>query len=582
MASPLVSGIVAAYNYERYLEEALESALDQDYPADRLELIVVDDGSTDGTSEIARRYAEHYPERIRYVRQRNAGLAAATTRGFEEARGDLITLLDADDAWLPSRTRLLVDALARNPRASLVYGDTRVIDEEGRMIAPSWLQEQSQLPFRGRVASHLLRSNFVMAPSLMVRGELVRERICPIPSFFPAQDWFIAARVAEVAEIDFVPAVVALYRRHGNNMSHGMHGPAEVAALWRRDIGMRRWMLANLRADELSVEDLADGFSYLMKTLSFVASVQGEAIESLLSVSEADRERAASELGAGRTALAGAEFVAAAGHFVAALAADPFDTEAQHGLDGAQRRLVVPPPRRATIPSARDLKLTARYTCREETSYGLDLLEERDGITGQPDVYERAAAVGTRLGATRVIDLGCGAGAKLVALSPRFEIVGIDHGPNLELVRRRFPDWAWREHDLDGPGPLPLGPEELEDSVVVCANVVEQLFHPELLLENLHRLLDSVQAVVVSTPDRDLTRGDQHLGPPPDLSRVREWNIQEFAQLLEAFRFEHGDLGLTRSDDRSGLHHTILAILYPDAERAARAQAAGSPAAVPS
>ena len=246
---PLVSAVVTAYNYERYLGDALDSALAQDYAADRLEVVVVDDGSTDGTPDVARRYAAEHPERIRYIRQDNAGLAAATTRGLHEARGDLITLLDADDAWVTSRTRLLVDALGRNPRAGLVYGDMEVIDGDGRTLARSWLAEAAQTPFRGRVAAHLLRSNFVIAPSLMFRSRF-RDRVCPIPSFFPAQDWYIAARIADVAEVDFVPAVVARYRRHGANMSHGKDTQADIAKLFRRDLGMRRWMLANLRSSE--------------------------------------------------------------------------------------------------------------------------------------------------------------------------------------------------------------------------------------------------------------------------------------------------------------------------------------------
>ena len=221
---PFVSAVVTAYNYERYLGDALDSALAQDYPADRLEIIVVDDGSTDGTPDLARRYAAEHPGRIRYIRQDNSGLAAATTRGLQEARGELITLLDADDAWVTSRTRLLVDALERNPGAGLVYGDMEVIDGDGRMLARSWLTEAAQTPFRGRVVAHLLRSNFVIAPSLMFRAAF-RDRVCPIPSFFPAQDWYIAARVADVAEVDSASRDLISEAGHGEYFTHGLgHG----------------------------------------------------------------------------------------------------------------------------------------------------------------------------------------------------------------------------------------------------------------------------------------------------------------------------------------------------------------------
>jgi glycosyltransferase involved in cell wall biosynthesis len=579
---PLVSGIVAAYNYERYLAEALESALTQDYPPDRLELIVVDDGSTDGTPEIARRYAAEFAGRIRYVRQDNAGPAAATTRGLQEARGEMITLLDADDVWLASRTRLLVDALLRNPAAGLAYGDMEVIDTEGRTLAASWLQEASQVPFRGRVVPNLLQANFVMTSSLMVRASL-RERFCPIPPFFATQDWPIVAGVAEVAEIEFVPAVLARYRRHGANLSNGKHSPSEVAALLRRDVPMRRWMLANLRASYLTVEDLVGAVDYFWHTLLIVARVQDVRPESFVEVSEADRMAASGAVSAGEAALARADFILAASHFAAAVGADPFDPRAREGLEHAKHRLVVPEPRagvaRCHGDIRRDYHVRADYTSRDAPRYFVDLVEEREGVVWRRDVYNHAATVATRLGANRIVDLGAGSGSKLMSLHPSFEILGIDYGPNVEIARRRFATGTWREHDLDRDGLLPLSPDELEGSVVVCANVIEQLTHPEFLLGNLRELLPLVGAIVMSTPERDLTHGPGALGPPPDECRVREWNVQEFAALLEAWGFEHGELELTRSGEAGGHQDTIIAVLYADAERAERLEAAVTSAA---
>ncbi len=564
---PVVSAVVTAYNYERYLGDALDSALAQDYPADRLEIIVVDDGSTDGTPDLARRYAAEHPGRIRYIRQDNSGLAAATTRGLQEARGELITLLDADDAWVTSRTRLLVDALERNPGAGLVYGDMEVIDGDGRTLARSWLTEAAQTPFRGRVVAHLLRSNFVIAPSLMFRAAF-RDRVCPIPSFFPAQDWYIAARVADVAEVDFVPAVVARYRRHGGNMSNGKDTQTDIARLFRRDVGMRRWMLANLRSSELTVEDLADAYEYFWQTLLFVAHTEDVRIESVVEVTAADRERAVHELTAGGTALARADFVTAAGHFLAALAAHPFNARARDGLDHARRRLIVPTPRAVEAPGRSDYHLKPGYAARCVAEYVVDAAQEGDGIVRHHDVYARAADVATQLGATRIIDLGAGAGGKLAALAPDFEILGVDYGPNVEIARRAFPAATWREHDLDAAGGLPLTPEQLRGSVVVCANVIEHLLRPELLLEKLREILPSIEALVISTPNRDTTSGPEDFGPPADPSRVREWNVEEFAALLEAWGFEHGELALT------GSH--ILATLYPVAARAAGPLAAAA------
>lgn len=562
---PLVSAVIAAYNYERYLPEALDSALGQDYPPDLLEIVVVDDGSTDLTRDIGRRYAAEHPERIRYVRQDNAGPAAATDRGLREARGELIALLDADDVWLRSRTRLLVDALRRNPRAGLAYGDMEVIDGDGRVLAGSWLEEASQTPFQGQCVPQFLRSNFIMTSSLMVRAEL-RDRFCPMPAWFHTQDWPIAARVAEVAEIEFVPAVVARYRRHGANLTNGRQGQPELASMFRRDAPMRRWMLANLRSDDLTVEDFAAAHDYFDKTVQFAAQSLDVSPGSFLAVSDEDRGRERSERIAGRAALAQGDFAAAAGHFVAALAADPFSVGGRDGLDHARRRLVVPEPRRNGAVPTPDYRIKPSYMARDEAEYLVDLIEERTGVVARPDVYARAADVATRLRARRIIDLGAGSGGKLAALGSRFEILGLDHGPNVELARRRFPASVWREHDLDAPGPLPLAEHETAGSVLVCAGVIEHLHHPEHLLGNLRELLPSVAAVVISTPERDLTHGPESMGPPAEPSRVREWNIHEFAALLEQWGFDHGELGLTRTDSASPTESTVLAVLYPDAQ----------------
>src|SRR5690242_10687505 len=96
--APGVSVIIPAYNYARFLPQAIESALQQDYP--EFEVLVVDDGSTDNTAEIAAVYSRA-DKRVRYLHQKNAGLPAARNTGIQHARFDFIGFLDADDAWLP-------------------------------------------------------------------------------------------------------------------------------------------------------------------------------------------------------------------------------------------------------------------------------------------------------------------------------------------------------------------------------------------------------------------------------------------------------------------------------------------------
>lgn len=115
--APLVSVIMPAYNARPYIGQAIRSVLDQDYP--NLELIVIDDGSRDGTPELARSFGE----RVRVFERTNGGPAAARNFGFSVARGELIAFLDADDVWLPGKLSMQVDYLRANPDVGFVFSN---------------------------------------------------------------------------------------------------------------------------------------------------------------------------------------------------------------------------------------------------------------------------------------------------------------------------------------------------------------------------------------------------------------------------------------------------------------------------
>lgn len=112
---PLVSAIIPVCNGERYLAEAIESILIQQY--EPLELIVVDDGSTDGTAKVVRRFTG-----IRYDYRRHAGIGSTRNRGLALAQGERIAFLDADDVWLPNKLRLQSQAFVANPDVDVVTG----------------------------------------------------------------------------------------------------------------------------------------------------------------------------------------------------------------------------------------------------------------------------------------------------------------------------------------------------------------------------------------------------------------------------------------------------------------------------
>ena len=115
IAQDFISVIIPVYNGERYLAEALDSVLAQQY--EKMEIIVVDDGSTDGTSKIARSYKD-----VTYLCQSRQGAAAARNRGVQHARGEFLAFLDADDLWMPDKTTKQMSVLRSDAQPDMVFG----------------------------------------------------------------------------------------------------------------------------------------------------------------------------------------------------------------------------------------------------------------------------------------------------------------------------------------------------------------------------------------------------------------------------------------------------------------------------
>ena len=117
---PTISVVIPAYNAASTLSKAIESVLNQDIQGNPLELIIVDDGSTDRTSEIAAHYVRTHPDRIRLIAQKNRGPAAARNAGIAAAAGELIAFLDADDQWLPGKLAAQLSVFMQLPEIALV------------------------------------------------------------------------------------------------------------------------------------------------------------------------------------------------------------------------------------------------------------------------------------------------------------------------------------------------------------------------------------------------------------------------------------------------------------------------------
>jgi glycosyltransferase involved in cell wall biosynthesis len=202
VSAPLVSCVVPVFNGERHLAEALDSILAQTHRP--IEVVVVDDGSTDGSTSVAERYGEP----VRVVRQANAGPTAARDAGVRVASGELLAFLDADDLWLPEKLAVQLEHLAAHPSLDATFCQIEnFFDDE---VAHA---EEARWRGHGRVVG-----SYVL-PTLLVPREVL-ERV-PLDGRWrhgDHVDWALRAREAGV-RYDVQPRVLARRRRHATNMS---------------------------------------------------------------------------------------------------------------------------------------------------------------------------------------------------------------------------------------------------------------------------------------------------------------------------------------------------------------------------
>lgn len=152
----------------------------------------------------------------------------------------------------------------------------------------------------------------------------------------------------------------------------------------------------------------------------------------------------------------------------------------------------------------------------------------KDASSLQKHVYLFAEKLTKENNYESIVDIGCGAGEKLISFFPNMNTIGIDYGINYELCKNTYPNNKWLNINLDNIFYIPVE----KKSLIICADVIEHLKHPNFLL-NFFSGVNS--DIIVSTPERDLIHGPNHNGPPTNQSHVQEWNSSEFKQLLEQF-----------------------------------------------
>lgn len=210
MKLPRVSAIIPNYNYAHYLARAIDSVLAQTYP--HVEIVVVDDGSTDNSESVLRNYGR----RIRLLRQQNQGVAAARNHGVRQTSGELVAFLDADDLWLPLKLERQVQRFLDDPELGLVHCGMEEVDHIGAPLRvrldglEGWVATELLLFKRGVILGG--GSGLMVPRATFEAAEGFDTRLST------SADWDFFYRVAANHRVGFVPEPLVKYRIHTSNM----------------------------------------------------------------------------------------------------------------------------------------------------------------------------------------------------------------------------------------------------------------------------------------------------------------------------------------------------------------------------
>jgi glycosyltransferase involved in cell wall biosynthesis len=228
---PAISVVVASRNYGRYLAGAVRSVLDQTFSD--FEVVIIDDGSTDDTPEVALRFLAD--PRVRYLRTDGLGQSRAKNLGVLQARGPLVAFLDGDDEWLPTKLERQLPLFA-DPEVGVVYSGRTLIDPTGRD-----LPTRPASFARGYIFDTLLVQNPVCFSSVVVRKAVFEAVGLFDPTLPLAIDYDLWLRVARHFAFDFVDEPLVRYRTgHANLSSRITERIAAVLAILRRSLLRRR------------------------------------------------------------------------------------------------------------------------------------------------------------------------------------------------------------------------------------------------------------------------------------------------------------------------------------------------------
>jgi glycosyltransferase involved in cell wall biosynthesis len=202
-ATPLISVVTPSYNQGRYIEDTIQSVLNQEYP--NIEYIVVDGGSTDNTIEILKKYED----KLKWISEKDEGQTDAISKGFNMAKGDILGWLNSDDAYLPDAVNAVVKHFHDCPGTGMVYGKSHLTDETGNII--------SNYPTEPFDYKRLARFNFIAQPSVFFRKETYMAAGGVDRNLHYIMDYDLWLRIAKKYRIDFLPHFISNFRLHAGS-----------------------------------------------------------------------------------------------------------------------------------------------------------------------------------------------------------------------------------------------------------------------------------------------------------------------------------------------------------------------------
>jgi glycosyltransferase involved in cell wall biosynthesis len=222
---PRIAVVTPSFQMAGFLRETIESVLAQQWP--RLDYLVMDGGSRDGTRELL----ESYGDRIRWVSEPDGGQADAVNRGFDRTEGEIFTFLNADDVYRPGALAAAAAGLERHPEAAVVYGDADFVDADGATVRPYPVEDFDR--------DRLQHSCFICQPAAFVRRESWAEAGGLNAELNYALDYDLWIRMSEQRSLVRVPGTLATSRMHADNKTLGQRADlyAESVEVVRRHFG---------------------------------------------------------------------------------------------------------------------------------------------------------------------------------------------------------------------------------------------------------------------------------------------------------------------------------------------------------